>query len=105
MAAYKPLVLVSGGLRQLSASDTLDAAIKPSTAAPVAVTVGASPYTYTATADGLLNIFSGTVTKLEYLRGAVYTEIGPLNSLLLVLSGDAIRVTYSAVPTLTFIAR
>lgn len=76
-----------------------------STLAPVAITVTASPFTHNATADGLLIVSGGTVTKQEYRRGAVYTEVGQLNSMLLVLAGDALRVTYSVAPTITFIPR
>lgn len=105
MASHKPLVLVAGVIRQLSASDTLQAARTPSALAPVVVTVTASPFTYTPTADGLLIVSGGTVTKQEYKRGAAYVEVGQLNSMLLVLAGDALRVTYSVAPTITFIPR
>lgn len=105
MAVYKPLVLVAGVIRQLSASDSLQAALAPSALAPVTVMATASPFTYTPTADGLLIVSGGTVTKQEYGRGAVYTEVGLLNSMLLVLGGDSLRVTYSDLPTMTFIPR
>lgn len=105
MAAQKPLVLVAGVIRQLSASDTLSAAQTRSALAPVVVTVTASPFTYTPTADGLLIVAGGTVTKQEYKRGAAYVEVGLLNSMLLVLAGDALRVTYSVAPKITFIPR
>lgn len=72
---------------------------------PAAVSVAASPFTYSPAADGFLIVAGGTVTKQEYKRGAVFTDVGQLNSMLLVLSGDALRVTYTAAPTITFIPR
>jgi hypothetical protein len=35
----------------------------------------------------------------------VFTDVGLLTSMLPILLGDAIRVTYSAAPTITFIPR
>lgn len=72
---------------------------------PEAVTVGASPYSYTANRDGYLAVTGGTVTKQEYGRTGVYTDVGLLTSMLPILQGDTMRVTYSAAPTITFIPR
>lgn len=73
--------------------------------APEPVTAGASPFTYRAGRDGYFIVTSGTVSKQEYGRGAVFTDVGLLTSMLPILLGDAIRVTYSAAPILTFIPR
>lgn len=73
--------------------------------APELVTVGASPFTFQANRDGFLIVTGGTVSQQEYGRGATFTDVGLLTSMLPVLLGDSIRVTYSAVPTITFIPR
>lgn len=76
-----------------------------SQAAPEAISVGASPYLYVASRDGFLALTGGTVTKQEYGRLATFTDVGLLTSMLPVLAGDTIRVTYTALPTMTFIPR
>lgn len=73
--------------------------------APEPITPSASPFTYRASRDGYFIVTSGTVSKQEYGRGAVFTDVGLLTSMLPILLGDAIRVTYSAAPILTFIPR
>lgn len=73
--------------------------------APEVVTVTASPFTYMANRDGYFIVTGGTVSKQEYGRGAVFTDVGLLTSMLPILLGDAIRVTYTALPTITFIPR
>ena len=72
---------------------------------PEAVTVSASPFTYRARRDGFFIVTGGTVSKQEYGRRTVFTDVGLLTSMLPILLGDSIRVTYSAVPTITFIPR
>jgi hypothetical protein len=72
---------------------------------PTTVTVTASPFSYTATRDGFLVVQSGTVTKQEYGRTGTFTDVGLLNSMLPILLGDIIRVTYTVAPTITFIPR
>ena len=73
--------------------------------APEAVTVTASPFTYRAQCDGFFIVTGGTVSKQEYGRRTAFTDVGLLTSMLPILLGDAIRVTYSAAPTITFIPR
>ena len=73
--------------------------------APEAITVTVSPFTYRAGRDGYYIVTGGTVTKQEYGRGAVFTDVGLLTSMLPILLGDSIRVTYTALPTITFIPR
>ena len=67
-----------------------------------AVTVTASPYTYTATADGFVSIVGGTVSGLAYVRQGVTTAlaVGPMVP---VKKGDGVRITYSVAPTVTVI--
>lgn len=73
--------------------------------APEGVTVSASPFSYRAGRDGYLVVTGGTVTQQEYGRGSVFTDVGLLTSMLPIQLGDAIRVTYIATPTITFIPR
>jgi len=73
--------------------------------APESVAVSASPFTYRAGRDGYFVVTGGTVSKQEYGRGATFTDVGLLTSMLSILTGDAIRVTYAAVPKITFIPR
>jgi hypothetical protein len=73
--------------------------------APESVTVSESPYSFKADRDGYLVVTGGTVIKQEYGRGAVFTDVGLLTSMLPIQLGDEIRVTYSALPTITFIPR
>jgi hypothetical protein len=74
-------------------------------APPATVTVTASPFSYTADRDGFLVVQGGTVTKQEYGRTSTFTDVGLLNSMLPILLGDIIRVTYTVAPTVTFIPR
>lgn len=77
----------------------------PSNAAPAAITVGVSPFTYTATSNGLALISGGTVSLIEYGRGGVFTNTGQIAGAILVEQGDSLRVTYTVLPTMTFIRR
>jgi len=85
--------------------DVMQPIIDRAMTAPESVTVTASPYDFEAGRDGYLVVTGGTVTKQEYGRGAVFTDVGLLTSMLTIQLGDSIRVTYSALPTLTFIPR
>jgi hypothetical protein len=74
-------------------------------AAAAAVTVGASPFTYAAAADGILLISGGTVTLIEYGRGGVFTDTGVIAGAVPLFNGDSVRVTHAGAPTMTFIRR
>lgn len=74
-------------------------------AAPIAITVGASPFIYAADTDGNLIVTGGTVTAIAYGRGGVFTTIGITTGLVPVFAGDSVRVTYTVLPTMTFIKR
>lgn len=85
--------------------DVIQPLIDKSMTLPEPVTVGASPYSYIASRDGYLAVTGGTVTKQEYGRTAVFTDVGLLTSMLPILQGDTMRVSYTATPTITFIPR
>ena len=67
-----------------------------------AVTVTASPFTYTATADGFLSIRGGVVTGLAYVRQGVSTTLGSA-AVVPVKKGDAVVITYTTAPTVVLI--
>lgn len=85
-------------------SDIIQPQTQRQATAPEAVTVGSSPYVFTARADGVLAISGGTFSLVEYGRNGTYTSIGMPNSVT-VFEYDTIRVTYTLAPTMTFIPR
>lgn len=74
-------------------------------AAPIGVTVGASPYTLTAPSDGLVIVADGSVSLIQYGRGSTLTALGLVGGLIPVRTGDSIRITWAiTAPTVTFLA-
>lgn len=67
----------------------------------VDVTVGASPFTYTADTIGHLNIQGGTISTRTLTRGS--KTINFTTSMVPVVAGDVVTITYSVVPTLSFV--
>lgn len=73
-------------------------ASQPSAISPV--TVGASPFSYTAGASGFLNISGGTVSSTTLTRaGTTITADTPVP----VANNDVVTITYSVKPTVSFI--
>lgn len=70
-------------------------------AAIVPITVTASPFTYTATTGGEVAISGGTITSVQITRGASTITVGTGN--ISVRNGDAVKVTYTAAPTMNFL--
>jgi hypothetical protein len=66
------------------------------------VTVGASPFTYTAARDGFVSITGGAVTGISYSRQGVSFSVG-LSGVVPVKKGDAVVITYSSTPTVRLI--
>lgn len=80
----------------------------PARAQPVkSITVGASPFTYTAPFDGTLLVTGGTVSAIALSRdgGTTFISIGLTSGLVPVSRLDQVKVTYSVLPTETFIPR
>lgn len=70
-----------------------------------AVTVGASPFLTGFTEDGFVIVEGGTVSLIELLRGSsVVTtyNLGATAGQFVVKNGDAIQITYTSPPTITF---
>lgn len=79
--------------------------LSQSNQAPAGITVGASPFSYTAPQAGVVLVSGGTVTLIEYGRGGVFTNIGTIAGAIPVSQGDVIRVTYTMLPAMTFVRR
>ena len=72
-------------------------------AAEYTVTVGPSPFTFTATQHaGDLYVFAGTVSQIAFMRSATY--VLPWTDGVFHLSyGDSLIVTWSGAPTMIFV--
>lgn len=67
-----------------------------------AVTPGTSPYTYKAGTIGNLFITGGTVSSIVLTRSAVSITCQE-NQFIPMAAGDTVEITYSVVPTVTFV--
>lgn len=73
--------------------------------AATAIAVGASPYSFTSETDANIVVTGGTVSAIAYGRNGVFTTLGITTGVVPVFAGDAVRVTYTALPTMTQIKR
>ena len=73
-------------------------------AASAAVTVGASPFAYTAPSAGSVCVSGGAITSVTLARGGVtvYTS-GLAADQVVVRAGDVVTVTYTTAPTMYFL--
>ena len=73
-------------------------------AASAAVTVGASPFAYTAPSAGSVCVSGGAITSVTLARGGVtvYTS-GLAADQVVVRTGDVVTVTYTTAPTMYFL--
>lgn len=65
------------------------------------VAVGASPFTWDASRSGHVLIAGGTVSSVKIQRGVAMLTVP--SGLVPVAQGDAVIVTYSVLPSMTFI--
>jgi hypothetical protein len=70
--------------------------------AEVAVTVGGSPFAFTATSGGYIILRGGTVSAVEVTR-TVTTLTGQTAGVFPLSQGDVLTVTYSALPAMVFV--
>lgn len=70
---------------------------------PEVVTVGVSPYTYSAANDGVLVIEGGTVSQVDYVRNGTTVLLGIVAGSVPVLFGDSVIITHAGAPTATFL--
>lgn len=68
-----------------------------------AISVGVSPFLYTPTASGNVAVTGGTVSSIAVLRQGVEVTTGLTSGLIPVSVGDQVIVTYSIMPTMTFL--
>jgi len=69
------------------------------TAATGAMSLGASPATFTAASSGCAYVAGGTVSKIEHSRGGVTTTLGITSGTVRLRASDAVTVTYTVIPT------
>lgn len=70
-----------------------------STAAVAAITLGASPATFTPNQAGTAYIAGGTVSKIELNRTGTATTLGIISGSVELRKGDTMTVTYAVIPT------
>lgn len=76
----------------------------PAVAQPLAaIAAGASPFTYTAPFAGHLAVTGGTVSAIALIRQGTSVATGLTAGLIPASRGDQVKVTYTVVPTMTFI--
>ncbi|WP_186267814.1 hypothetical protein [Burkholderia gladioli] len=86
--------------------DGANSAAWGSSGAIASITIGASPFSYTAPAAGSVLIVGGTVSAVTLKRGApAAVSVGATAGSVPVSAGDIVTVTYSAAPTMSFVPR
>jgi len=75
----------------------------PATTPPAeSVEVGASPFTYTASASGLLSVQNGVVSSITTTINGTTTNTGLTSGSFFVVPSATVTITYTGAPTLTF---
>lgn len=68
------------------------------------ITIGASPYSYSAPSNGMVIITGGTVSALEFSRnGTTFFGAGFVSGIIPVRKRDITRITYTVAPVATFV--
>ena len=76
----------------------------PSIAAPLAITAGASPYSYKNTSNARQNLIvtGGTVTTIAFSRGGVtFYSTGLIAGCVMLNPNDICQITYTVAPVVT----
>lgn len=69
-----------------------------------AVTVGTSPYTYSAARRGFLILTGGTVSSVEFSRdGTTFYDYGTTAGQFAVSAADQVRITHTGAPDTVFV--
>lgn len=69
-----------------------------------ALTIGASPYTYVAGVKGSLIVSGGTVSAIDFSRnGTTFYSTGETAGMFPLNARDSLRITYTVLPTMTFV--
>lgn len=70
----------------------------------LSVSVGASPFSYTAREPGNIAITSGTISNVRLTRGIVDIDFGAGTNITVPVGiNDVVTITYSVLPTIRFI--
>jgi hypothetical protein len=73
-------------------------------ATEIAVTPGVSPYVYSAPVRGSVIVSGGTVSAIAFSRdGVTFYNVGQTSGMFLLNAADQLRITYTVVPTVTFV--
>lgn len=73
-------------------------------AAEVAITPGVSPYSYSAPVKGSVIVSGGTVSAIAFSRnGTTFYTTGQTSGMFTLNAQDRLRVTYTVLPTMTFV--
>lgn len=68
------------------------------------VSVGASPFSFQPNDFGTMYVVGGTVSNIEFIRGGTTISIpGVTNRTIPMSPKDIVRVTYSVLPTISFV--
>jgi hypothetical protein len=70
-----------------------------------AITVGGSPFSYTAPFAGTVVVQGGTVSAIALVRQGTSTTTGLTVGVFPVSRGDVVAVTYTGTPTMSFLPR
>jgi hypothetical protein len=68
-----------------------------------AIAVGGSPFTFVAPTKGMVIIAGGTVSLVQFNRSGTQVNFGQTTGNYILAQNDAIRVTYSGKPVMTFV--
>jgi len=72
--------------------------------AEIPITVGPSPFTYTAPLGGNALISGGTISAIQLVR-TMANNLGPGENVVPLSNGDQLIITYSVKPTIVFMPR
>ena len=76
----------------------------PAAAQPVqSITVGASPFSYTAAFSGSVTVTAGTVSLISIVRQGTTVATGVTTGIFPAARGDVVQVTYTVAPTMKFL--
>jgi hypothetical protein len=65
---------------------------------------GVSPYTYSAPVRGSVIVNGGTVSAIAFSRdGVTFYTVGQTAGMFLLNAADQLRITYTVLPTVTFV--
>jgi hypothetical protein len=68
------------------------------------ITVGTSPYSYSAIVKGSVIVQGGTVSLIEFTRDGInWYDVGATAGMFYLNAADQLRTTYTGVPAITFI--